>query len=120
MEAVAQKAARPVHVFTVPPSLSQDAGVTEVGLITLTADEELQAFSRGKKDNAKLAIELAKAALVEVDGKQLKLADGTVDTFWKDVDPRIRQLIMTAYAELHGADEEDQKSFLKSRKIRVG
>lgn len=119
-EAQTEKPSRPVHLFSVPGKLSSETDIQEVGLITLTADEELQAYKRaGQKDNAKLATELAKAALVEFNGKPLKLADGTVDTFWKNLDPRVRQLVLSAYAELHGADEDDQKSFLASRKVRV-
>lgn len=110
---------RPVHLFTIPPKLAAEAGVSEVGLITLTSDEELAATKRGNRDTAKMATELAKTALVEADGKALKLGDGSVDTFWKTLDPRLRQLVLTAYAELHGADEEDSKAFLASRKARV-
>lgn len=114
------KVARPVHLFTVPSKLAAEVGVHEVGLITLSADEELQAYQRGKKDSAKIAAELAKAALVEVDGKPMTVNDGSADTLWRTIDPRVRQLVLTAYAEIHGAEEADQESFLKSRKVRAG
>lgn len=110
---------RAVHLFTVPSRLAAETGVREVGLTTLNADEELMAAKRGHKDSAKIATELAKAALVEADGNKLASADGSVDSFWKNLDPRLRQLVLTAYADLHGADEEDAESFLKSRKTRV-
>lgn len=117
MEATGQK--RPVYLYDIPEHLAKEAGVSSVGLVTLTADEELTCFKRARNDSAKMATELSMAALVEADGKKLTGADGSVDSFWKNLDPRIRQLVMTAYTELHAAKEEDQQSFLKSRTIRV-
>ncbi len=116
--------AREVNTYDVPGSVAKASGVTQVGLITLTADEELLCYKKARGDNAKLAAELAKACLVEatVNGVVKKLAghDGSVDTFFKDCDPRIRQLLLQAYADLHAAEPEDTESFLKSRKLRVG
>ena len=114
-----QKKTRAVNLFDVPEAVAAVSGVKEVGLVTLTAEEELTCFKRAKGDNAKLAMELSKTALVEADGKPLAQADGTVDTFWKDCEPKLRQLVLTAYAELHAAGEEDQQAFLKSRRTRV-
>ena len=114
------KPIRLVNLFDISSSLAEQTGIHQVGLQTLTGDEELLCFKKAKGENAKLATELAKTALVEADGKKLSLADGTVDTFWKELDPRLRQLVLTAYTELHAAKEEDTDSFLKSRKVRVG
>ena len=114
-----QKKTRAVNLFEVPESIAATSGVKEVGMVTLTAQEELDCFKRAKGENAKLASELCKTALVEADGKPLAQADGTVDTFWKELDPKLRQLVLSAYTELHAAPEEDQASFLKSRKTRV-
>jgi len=111
---------RPVHLFEVPERLADETNVKEVGLITLTADEELMCFKRASGNNAKLATELAKASLYEVDGKKLSAGDGSVDSFWKDMDPRLRQLVLTAYTEIHAAKEDDVASFLTSRKLRAG
>jgi hypothetical protein len=117
MEATSSK--RPVYLYEVPPQLAQESGVAQVGLVTLSADEELTCFKRARNDSAKMATELSMAALVEADGKKLSGTDGSVDSFWKNLDPRVRQLVMTAYGELHAAKEEDQQSFLKSRTVRV-
>jgi hypothetical protein len=114
-----QKKPRAVNLFDVPPEVAAASGVKEVGLVQLTTEEELLCFKRAKGDNAKLAMELSKAALVEADGKPLQSHDGSVDTFWKDAEPRLRQLILTAYADLHSAKEDDQKDFLASRRTRV-
>lgn len=110
---------RNVNEFDVPESIAEESGIKSVGMVTLTSDEELTCFKRAKGDNAKLATELAKTALVEADGKPLSQGDGTVDTFWKNCQPKLRQLILTAYGELHAAPEEDTQAFLKSRKLRV-
>jgi hypothetical protein len=120
MAEAAQAKTRVVNLFEVPESIQATAGVAEIGMVTLTSDEELTCYKKAKGDSAKLATELAKTALVEADGKKLSPGDGTVDTFWKDLDPKLRQLVLTAYADLHAAPEEDQESFLKSRKQKVG
>jgi hypothetical protein len=116
---IPQKKARAVSLFDVPLSIANVCGVKEVGLVQLTSDEELLCFKRAKGDNARIALELAKSSLVEADGKVLASHDGTIDTFWKDCDPKLRQLVITAYVELHAAPEEDQDAFLKSRRTRV-
>lgn len=110
---------RAVNLFDVPNDIAESSGVLQVGMVTLTAEEELLCFKRAKGENAKLAMELSKASLVEADGKPLSHVDGSIDSFWKDLDPKLRQLILTAYADLHSAGDENQESFLKSRKIRV-
>lgn len=116
---IPQKKPRAVNLFDVPATIAEESGVKEVGLVQLTSDEELLCFKRAKGENAKLAMELSKMALVEVDGKALNSHDGSIDTFWKDADPKLRQLVLTAYAELHAAPEEEQAAFLKSRRTRV-
>lgn len=116
----AEKKQRPIHVFDLPEKLAEEVGTSQVGLVTLTADEELMCFKRAQGISAQLAMELGKASLVLADGNALSVTDGTVDTFWKGMDPRLRQLVLTAYTEIHAAKEEDQASFLKSRKLRAG
>lgn len=111
---------RLVVLFDVPPSIAEAAGVRELGFVTLTADEELLCFQRARGNSARLAAELAKASLVEADGAPLSGADGTVDAFFSRADPRLRQLVLTAYTELHAASQEDADAFLKSRKTRAG
>jgi hypothetical protein len=118
-----QSKSRTVSFFTIPAHLMEN-DVAEVGIITLSADEELAAYKRANGDSARLANELAKTCIVEVvdtagAAKKLSLADGSVDIFWKSLDPRVRQLVLGGYAELHAAKDEDARSFLKSRKIRV-
>jgi len=120
MEQPTQKTSRAVNTFDVPERIAAQAGVKSIGMVALTADEELVCFKRAKGENAKLAMEMSKTSLVEADGKPLSQADGTVDTFWKNLHPKLRSLVMQAYAEIHAAEEEDTESFLKSRQVRVG
>lgn len=112
--------ARLVNLFDVPERLAEQTGVSSIGMVTLTADEELTCFKRARGNNAQLAAELAKASLAEADGKPLSVADGTADSFFGKTDPRLRQLILTAYTELHSASTEDAEAFLQSRKTRAG
>lgn len=111
---------RPINTFRVPASIAAEAGVTSLGLITLTTEEEMMAFQRGRKDGAKVALELAKASLVEADGKPLSLADGSADSFWLRIHPKVRQLVMEAYGALHAAEPDEVAGFLASRTSRVG
>lgn len=112
---------REVHLFTVPEALAAEVGVREVGMVTLTAAEEMMAHKRApKRDAVQLALELAKASLVEVDGGKLTLADGSADAFWANAHPKLRELVLSAYADLHSPREEDAASFRASRRVRVG
>jgi len=113
------KPARPVFRFTVPGSLQKE-GITEVGMVQLTSNEELQATKRARNDTHRLAYELAKQALVEIDGTRVTAADGSIDTAWERMHPKLRTLVMTAYGELHAPEKEDIDSFLKSQRVEVG
>lgn len=111
---------REVHLFTVPEKLAAEVGVREVGMVTLTAAEEMMVHRRARKDSVQLALELAKASLVEVDAGKLSLADGTADDFWGRAHPKLRELVMSAYVVLHSIRDEDAASFQESRRVRVG
>ena len=113
------KPARPMFRFTIPVKL-QGQGVTEVGLVQLTSNEELQATKRAVNDTHRLAYELAKESLREVDGNPVGAADGSIDAVWKDMHPKIRTLIMTAYGELHAPEKDEIDSFLQSQRVEVG
>jgi len=116
----APKVKRAVHTFDVPKKLAAEVGHDQVGLQELTSEEELLAFRRSKGDKGALTAELVKASIVEADGKKLSAGDGSVDTFWNGLHPKLRALVMEAYSSIHSAAEEDEQSFLGSRKVRVG
>jgi dihydrodipicolinate synthase/N-acetylneuraminate lyase len=114
------KVSRPMYEYTIPESMG--GKVKSVTLIELTAHEELQATKRaGSANDAmfKLAYELAKQALVEVNGEKVGLADGSVDTAFNSMSPGVRNLVLQAYAELHSPPEGAAEGFKASRKVRV-
>lgn len=115
----AKASARPVHVFEVPSGLDGD-GVTSIGMVELTADEELMATKRAHGDTMRLAYELVKQSLVEINGAKASIADGTADTAMNKMSPKLRQLVLGAYGELHAPPEGAAEAFFKSRKVRVG
>lgn len=112
------KAERPVFEFTIPESISGD--VKTVGLIELTAQEEMQAAKRSGGDQMKLAYELVKQCIVEVNGEKVKLSDGTVDTAFNKMPSKARAMVLAAYADIHAPPEDAAQDFLASRKVRVG
>lgn len=118
MEAeAAKKPARPVHVFQVPTSIGGD--VREVGMVEITSNEEEQAEKRARGDRGKVAVELTKTSLVLVDGKTVSPGDGTVDTAWEKMVPKLRTLLVTTYTKLHIPNGEESEGFFSSMEVRV-
>ena len=85
----------------------------------LTAGEELQASKLAGNDLGRMAFELAKCCLIEVNGERLDIANAERDTLWETMDPQIRSFVMQGYGSLHNSDDEASKRFLASRKVRV-
>lgn len=119
--------ARPLNLFSVPATLAKETGVLQIGLVALTPQEEMDGFQRagGAGRPAALAAQQVMTSLREITtakaGRQaLSLTDGTADSFWSQADPRIRNLAMLAFADVHHVKEEDEASFLQSRQVRVG
>lgn len=110
---------RPIYVYDVPPEC-EDAEVKMVGLVQLTTGEELMAAKRAHGDNFKLAYELAKQCVVEVNGDKVSVGDGTVDIAWNKMAPQTRNLVMGEYAKLHAPPEGAEEAFRKSRRVKVG
>lgn len=115
----ATKKDRPIYVYDVPPAC-EDAEVQSVGLVQLTTGEELMAAKRAHGDNFKLAYELAKQCVVEVNGEKVGIADGSVDTAWGKMAPQTRNLVMGEYAKLHAPPEGAEEAFRASRRVKVG
>lgn len=110
---------RPVHTFQIPKALMGQGAVT-LGLVQLTADEEMMAAKVGGQDGAKTAMQLLKMSLVEVDGKPVAVADGTADIAIGQFSPKVRSLALLAYSELHQPKEDEVAGFLKSAQVKVG
>lgn len=110
---------RQVYSYAVPPSLS-GLGVASVGLVELTAEEEMMATRRAHGDPVRLAFELSKESLRMIDGKSVGLANGSADSAWQSMHPKVRNLVVMAYGSLHAPRDDEQAAFLQSRQVAVG
>jgi hypothetical protein len=105
--------ARVVNEFTVPASIP--GNIRKVGLVEISADDEIAAEERGRGSNEKKSAELCKACIASVNGKTVGLGDGSADAAWRDMHPKLRTLINTAYVKMNLATNDEAKSFLDSR-----
>src|SRR5581483_8581559 len=109
------------YTFDVPDDMGEK--VTQLEMKMLKLDEEQQAHKRATGDNLKAAHELTKASLVGVkegeEYKKLSLADGSIDTWWKEASAPLRQLAAAAYLEVNQPKEEQSKAFLATKKVKV-
>ena len=108
---------RVIHRFEIPASIPGD--VRSLGLVEITAQEELNAEQRCKGSPDKRAAEMAKSALVEVNGQKVQFADGSVDRAWNTLHPKVRTLIASAWVKLHLANDDEVDSFFASRTSSV-
>lgn len=108
-----------LHRFQIPDSLKK-FGISSLGLVELTAGEELMATKRSGNNPMQLAYELTKESLREVDGRKVSTADGTADVIFNSMHPQVRTLLSQAYALLHAPKDEDTATFLSSRESQVG
>jgi hypothetical protein len=115
--AVADKPARPVHRFTIPKPLAN--GVASIGLVALTAREEMQAAKRGGSDAMRIVYEQVLQSLVEVNEEEVGLANGSADSAFEKMAPQVRQLVLTAYQKLHNPSEDATRAFLESQQVKV-
>jgi len=117
-EALAQKPSRPIYTYKVPSALGGEDFKT-VGLVQLTAREEMMAAKRSNGDPIKLAYEQVQQSIAEVNGERVSIADGSADKAFNTMSPMLRNLVMTAHAKLHSPAESDVEDFLGSREVRV-
>lgn len=109
---------RTVHTFDIPDNIPGE--VRQVAIKELTAQEELTAIKRAGMDVGRIAMERVKEAIVEVNSEKVSLLDGSTDKVWVGMSPVVRDLISSAYLEIHQPKEETTALFLRSRKVRVG
>ena len=117
IETAATKSARPVYVYQIPKEIGTD--VASVGLVQLTAREEMMAAKRAGGDSVRMAYEQVMQALVEVNGETVGIANGSAETAFNSMSPMVRNLVMTAHVKLHAPEEATVADFLKSREVRV-
>lgn len=111
-------AARTIHRFSVPESIPGE--VRSVGLVELTAEDELRVEQRCKGDRDRRAAELVKTSLVEVNGKRVSVHDGSVSNLWNEMPSKVRTLINTAWIRLHMATDQELDTFFESRTSSLG
>ena len=116
-DAKAARDNRPVYEFTIPKKYAN--GISSIALVKLSLREEMAATERGKNSSRKVATEMIKASLIEVNGKRLDIANAEDDEVWATMDPQIRSFVLLAYGQLHNVEDEDAESFLASQKVRV-
>lgn len=113
---------RPLHIFEVPDALKK-YGISKIGLVELSADEEIMAAKRSQNNLIRSASEQAKMSLRMVNDKAVSVAgagDDSADAVFNKLHPKVRQLVMVAYASLHVIDEGEATSFLATHQTRVG
>ena len=108
---------RVVHRFKVPDSIPGE--VRSLGLVEITAEEELQVEQRCKGASDKRASEMAKQAIVEINGEPVSLLNGTVQQAWNEMHPKVRTLLASAWVKLHLANDDEVESFFASRTSSV-
>lgn len=113
-----QDSDRIIHRFEVPASVPGE--IRSLGMVEITADEELKAEARCKGAPDKRAAEMTKQALVEVNGEAVRIGDGSVEKAWNNMHPKVRTLVASAWVRLHLANDDEVEDFFASRTQNVG
>ena len=116
---------RAVFVFPVPKEDQADVGFNEIGMIELSMDEESRVIQGTPNidktaGQAKASYELAKTALVSIDGVAIPAAGPQRDDAWFGMRPIGRSLVLQAYNSLHAPSKKLASSFLKGRRMQTG
>lgn len=131
LQAAAEAAnSTPRHTFQFPPSLVKETGFVSVTLRELTGHDELVAAGATSMASishsqvagaASIAKELAQLSLVEVvrlSGTTKVDANNAAQVFG-DLPPKIRNLVLAAYGEIHNPRGDEVEAFLGSRSVRA-
>lgn len=111
-----------IVTYMVPATMQMSSSgrkFESLGIRELEPADEMMATQRAAGSGIRLAFELALQSLVFVNGKRVTLADGTADLAWKEMGPKLRNLVMSAYSQMAAASNEEVAAFLGSRKITV-
>lgn len=120
----------PRHTFTFPPSLQKETGYVSVTMRELTGHDELVAagasgasMTSGSQlaGAASIAKELAQLSLVEIEraAGTTKVDAHNAATVFGDMPPKVRNLVLGAYGEIHNPRGDEVESFFASRSVRV-
>lgn len=95
----------------------KEAGYSSIGLIELTADEEMQVLRKLKGasvgDGLRSSYDLAKASLAEVNGRAVSQTDESIDLAFNNMRPRGRVLLLKAFNALHTLQKDVERDFLE-------
>lgn len=108
---------RVIHEYDVPASIGGD--ITQIAIIELKASEELQATRRARGDSIRLAWELAKQSLYEVNGERVQVGDGSSELAWNRMNPKLRNMTLLVFGEHHAPEEDTLAGFRESRRTRT-
>ncbi len=120
LQGVPQGPTRVVFEFDIPESLRDDNVKESIGLRKINGTEEVEAARACGGEGMRLAFELVKQSLHEIDGKVLNKGDMEHETKWSNMDPKVRNLLLAAYASLHTPEDDETENFLKTRRAKVG
>lgn len=132
--ALAARAPQTVFTYTLPEDVRSETGeLLEPGLagvcpfvqksfgfIKLKMSAEIASAEKANGNQGKLAYGYVQRALVEVDGRTLNKGDGEDERVMENCDPVIRDMLMTAYADMTTAPAGAAKKLLASRSVRAG
>lgn len=113
-----------VHFYKLPPSLKPVAkDITEIGVRELSAMDDIGAAERSQSSPMRMAFELTILSFAAVKRgtklERLHFHDGSAERAYNALHPRVRQLLQTAYAKVHGNDKEDTEAFLEAHHVEV-
>ncbi len=116
-EQAARVAKRPTYLYDVPEGV--DPQISEIGLVEVTAEEELMAAKAAGREEARIAYELVKRSLCSINGHPVSTVDGSADKAWDEMGAKLRQLVLGAYSEIHNPQDGAAAAFLKSRRVKL-
>lgn len=122
----------PRHKFTFPPSLQKETGFVSVTMRELTGHDEIVATGASGASMgggmasqvvgaANIAKELSQLSLVEVERVAgiTKVDANNAAQVFTDMPPKIRNLVLGAYGEIHNPRGDEVEAFFASRSVRV-
>jgi hypothetical protein len=109
------------YEYDVPEALQDTAWgkITTICVRELRPEDEMIAAKRAGGDSTAMAFQLAKMSLVRINDTAITTADESADRAWRDIGPKLRNLVIAAYGEANMAGESDSRNFLKTKKTKV-
>jgi len=120
LQGVPQHKTREIYEYDVPAEFGNDVVKKTIALAKLRGEDEVEATKRASGDSVRLAFELVKLSIVEIDGRKVNHGEGEEETIWNGMEPKLRQLALAAYADLHTPSDSVTANFLKAKRMRVG